>query len=240
MSLTDNTAQSLSIEQAGKPDLLIETQSNSSTNLGSPSLSFDFLPSFSENLLSFDKSEPQLECKMMTVCDFDVTLNFKNICKRLGFGTIVHNQVGEEVLQVNFRYPRAIILVDSKGKATCSNVEDFEVAREAIEKLGRYFVRLGYKVKAGNARIASLKVYMDLKTDLKLGAISRKFPIQKFLFYEPEIFPSMMITMEDLKVKVVVHENGLIEAKGSKNEKQSREAVLRVTNWISENWFTLF
>ena len=81
-------------------------------------------------------------------------------------------------------------------------------------------------------RIDNIVTSADLKGQIDLEDMAES---KRGTLYEPEQFPALIYRLDDPKVVMLVFSSGKIVCSGAKNEKDSRRAIYRLSEDLTES-----
>jgi transcription initiation factor TFIID TATA-box-binding protein len=123
---------------------------------------------------------------------------------------------------MRIREPKSTALIFSTGKIVSVGNQSVESARLACRKFVRIIQKLGYAVKFENFQVQNLVASVATEQTIRLEGIQHAHYL--FASYEPEIFPGLIYTMRELRMKVLIFSSGKIILTGAKHEQYVHQA----------------
>lgn len=122
---------------------------------------------------------------------------------------------------LRLREPKTTALIFSSGKGVCTGAKDETESKLAARKFARMVQKFGYEATFKNFRIQNLVASVDVGFTIfleQMKAAERHFNI----YYEPEIFPGMLLKVLRPKVTVLIFVSGKVVITGAKVKDSTR------------------
>lgn len=122
--------------------------------------------------------------------------------------------------------PRTTALCFASGNMVCTGAKNEELARLASRKYVYVLQRCGFNVRFCNFRIQNLVASTDVGALLKLDEMASAFGA--CCSYEPDMFPGLILRIEQPKVVYLCFRSGKIVITGARNRKAISQSFERV------------
>jgi transcription initiation factor TFIID TATA-box-binding protein len=166
-----------------------------------------------------DTITPRLTNVVATV-DTACCLELDNIVKYARNAEYNPKRIKAVIMRI--REPRSTALIFSTGKIVCVGNKSFEAARLASRKFVRIIQKLGYAVKFENFKVQNIVASVGIDKLIRLEGLA--FDHHLFTHWEAEIFPGLIYTMRELRMKILVFASGKIVFTGAKHEQYIYQA----------------
>lgn len=124
------------------------------------------------------------------------------------------------------KVPSASFLIFSSGKVNCVGAKSMRDVELAIKKLTEKLRRAGVKIKSEpKVKVQNIVASIDFGRGFDLEEIARNF---KNAEYEPEVFPGLVLRLDDPKVAVLLFATGKGVCAGAKSEGDVERAAERI------------
>ena len=176
---------------------------------------------------------------IVSMVDLGVKLNLKAIT--LQCPNCEYNPKRIDAVIMRMSNPRAAALIFNTGKLICLGTKDEKISEGAAKKFAKNIKQLGYKeVKFKKFELINVVATCDIKFNINLGKLSAKIAfinnkiqsenkenILKFS-YESELFPGLILYMNNPKITLLIFESGKINFVGAKQKEDIFKAYKRV------------
>ena len=122
--------------------------------------------------------------------------------------------------------PRTTALCFASGNMVCTGAKNEELARLASRKYVYVLQRCGFNVRFCNFRIQNLVASTDVGALLKLDEMASAFGA--CCSYEPDMFPGLILRIEQPKVVYLCFRSGKIVITGARNRNAISRSFERV------------
>ncbi|KAK2703876.1 hypothetical protein QYM36_017802 [Artemia franciscana] len=166
-----------------------------------------------------DSIIPAIQNVVSTV-DLGCKLNLKKICSQAR--NTEYNPKSHPAVIMRLKDHKTTALIFSTGKMVCTGGNSEEVSRLAARKYARIVQKLGFATKILNFKIQNMVGSCNVKFSIRLDALARGH--EKFIKYEPELFPGLVYRMVKPKVVLKIFANGNVIITGAKTRQEIYDA----------------
>jgi transcription initiation factor TFIID TATA-box-binding protein len=148
-------------------------------------------------------------CGMNLNCRFDlhhIALHGRNA---------VYNPKRFPATILRIREPKATALVFEAGKMQVLGTTSVDDAKLASRKFARILQKMGYQPRLEDWKVQNLVGSADTRMIIRLEGLHRDHA-DKFTRYEPELFPGLVFSIEQPKMKALVFAKGKVVFLGAR------------------------
>ena len=140
------------------------------------------------------------------VCGVNLNCRFDLKHVALSARNVVYNPKRFPAAVLRLREPKATALIFEAGKLQALGTKSVEDAKLAARKFARMLQKLGYQPKLDDFVVQNIVGNADTRTLIRLEGL--QLAHRNYVKYEPEIFPGLVYTLLNPKMKVLVFARG--------------------------------
>ena len=179
-----------------------------------------------------DNITPKIE-NIVSVANLNCELNLKEVAIQIR--NAEYNPKRFSAVIIRQKEPKTTALIFSNGKIVCLGAKSVEDSKKGCRKFAKVIKNLNYSVQFTNFKIVNIVGSADVKFPINLSNLFNKLyfkfkknknlseeKIEKFLMYEPEVFPGLFLHIE--KVVLLIFHSGKLSIVGGKTIDQIYKA----------------
>lgn len=179
-----------------------------------------------------DNITPKIE-NIVSVANLNCELNLKEVAIQIR--NAEYNPKRFSAVIIRQKEPKTTALIFSNGKIVCLGAKSVEDSKKGCRKFAKVIKNLNYSVQFTNFKIVNIVGSADVKFPINLSNLFNKLyfkfkknknlseeKIEKFLMYEPEVFPGLFFHIE--KVVLLIFHSGKLSIVGGKTIDQIYKA----------------
>ena len=175
---------------------------------------------------SSSKTEDKIEMlpfieNIVSTANFGCALNLRLIA--LQAKNAEYNPRRFSAVIMKIKEPKTTALIFSSGRIVCLGAKTEEDSRKACKKFGKIIKSLGYPAIFKEFKIENIVGSIDVKFKISLMKLyfhiinNFNSGVQRYIVYEPEVFPGLIYRMIEPKIVLLVFNSGKMVLTGGKN-----------------------
>ena len=176
----------------------------------------------------FEELQPKIN-NIISSVNLGCALNLKNISQK--FKNAEYNINKTSTIILKSKNSKIIGTLFSDGKMICSGGKTAKEAKIACNKFCKIVKKLGYKVELKDFKIQNIIISYDVQFKILLRELYNKLSNllnNNYVKYNNEMFPSVIIYIDEYKIYITIFESGKVILSGGKKRKDIEDVFRNI------------